>query len=202
MLEVPSNVLLYQMKCIQLCWKKICKKFHKSLKILVSSLLVVGDYCDSGNDGCAEVINMVHLKLDNVKLFKNPEVLVMQNCKFPLRVYECIADGLLLCGNLEHVCVSGVQNVPEVLCTSLCTGKLILSFQMEECCISSDTIKSLMNQLSKAKQLEVLSFTQTKEISLSVTDFMDMPYLTEINFSNCCLPEKAIKKLFKALYFI
>ena len=161
---------------------KVREKFAITGKIAISSLLVV---TDANLDP-----ERVH-SLNSLRIFKAPKIFVMQDCDIPLSVSSLVAQQLSSCNEMQFVCLLGVRNLPEFLCTALikCSADVLKGFQMEQSELVKGDWNKFVYELTRRYHLEYLSFARTKHLPPAFA--RAVPIVHELDFSDCCLSKVA-----------
>ena len=167
---------------------KVREKVETQDKIVIASLLLIRD-----DNGDSERVHLGRL-IKSVRLFRDPEIFVMQNCDIPPSVSSCIAQQLRTCTKMRVVCLNNVRNVPAVIGIALitCNAENLEGLQIEESELVEDGWDDFTEAFEDCSSLKYLSFAGTKTVPLIPGWIEEGCY--EVDFSNCSLSISRVKK--------
>ena len=169
---------------------KVREKVETHEKIVISSLLVIRD-----DNGDSERVHLGRL-INSVRLFRDPEIFVMQNCDIPPSVSSCIAQQLRTCTKMRVVCLNNVRNVPAVIGIALITCNAenlqIEGLQIEESELVEDGWDDFTEVFENSLPFKYLSFAGAPIFPLN-QDWIPLG-CDEVDFSNCSLSIPRVKE--------
>ena len=176
---------------------KVRENIERNNKIVIASLLVLRD-----DNGDSERVHLGRV-INSVRLFKDPEIFVMQNCYIPPPVSSCIAQQLGTCKEMRFVCLNNVRNLPAVIAIALvkCNAENLEGLQIEQSELVEDSydwndFTEVFENSTSFKYfsmpIKYLSFARTTTVPL------DLDWIPEgcgeVDFSNCSLSIPKVKE--------
>ena len=162
---------------------KVRENIERNNEIVIASLLVLRD-----DNGDSERVHLGRL-INSVRLFKDPEIFVMQNCYIPPSVSPCIAQQLGTCKEMQFVCLNNVRNLSAVIAVALvkCNAENLEGLQIEQSELVEDRYvwDDFTEVFGNSLSLKYLSFAQTNTFLLNM-DWIEEG-CSEVDFSNCSL---------------